>query len=165
MDFIYENNIVMTYAQHKNFTKGLPFYGEKGDFNFVMGRSQFTPGISIKILPLSDLSRNADVGITEFRQYVNTINNMFKPGDRIRGIEMNSMLTEEDEDGTQVVGRFDKIKVDYENEQIRAFVKDPSTLKTTEVYPNTMERLMESSTYISKSSKLIPNFESFISKL
>jgi hypothetical protein len=162
MDFIYENNIVMTYAQHKDFTRGLPFYGEKGDFNFVMGRSQFTPGISIKILPLSDLSRNADVGVTEFRQYVNTINNMFKPGDRIRGIEMNSMLTEEDDDGTQVVGRFDKIKVDYSNQQIRAFIKDPSTMKTTEVYPGTMERIMESSTYTPKSSRLIPDFESFI---
>ena len=163
MDFIYENNIVMTYAQHQDFTRGLPFYGEKGDFNFVMGRSQFTPGISIKILPLSDLSRNADVGISEFQQYVNTINNMFKPGDRIRGIEMNSLLKEED-DGDQVVGRFENIKIDYQNKQIRAFLKDPVTLKKTEVYPDTMERLMESNAYNSKKSNLIPSFESFISK-
>lgn len=163
MEFIYENNIVMNYSQHQDFTRGLPFYGEKGDFNFVMGRSQFTPGISIKILPLSDLSRNADVGISEFRQYVNTINNMFKPGDRIRGIEMNSLL--KDDDGDQVVGKFENIKIDYQNKQIRAFLKDPVTLKRTEVYPETMERLMENSTYISKSSRLIPNFESFISKL
>jgi hypothetical protein len=165
MDFIYKNNIVMTAAQHRNFSKGLPFYGEKGDFNFVMGRSQFTPGISIKILPLSDLSRNADVGVTDFRQYVNTINNMFKPGDRIRGIEMNSMLSDRNEDGTQVVGKFDKIKVDYKNEQIRAFVKDPSTLKTKEVYPDTMERLMENSKYTPTYSRLIPDFESFISNI
>ena len=164
MEFLYENNIVMTYAQHKNFTKGLPFYGEKGDFNFVMGRSQFTPGISIKILPLSDLSRNADVGISEFRQYVNTINNMFKPGDRIRGIEMNSLLKEDDE-GEQVVGRFDNIKVDYENKQIRAFVKDPVTLKKTEVYPDTMERLMESASYNKPRTGVIPSFESFIANL
>jgi len=162
MDFIYENNIVMTYAQHKDFTRGLPFYGEKGDFNFVMGRSQFTPGISIKALPLSDLSRNADVGISEFRQYVNTINNMFKPGDRIRGIEMNSMLKEDDDEGTQVVGRFDNIKVDYENKQIRAFVRDPETMKTTEVYANTMERLMESKSYAPSNSSVISSFEDFI---
>ena len=164
MEFIYENNIVMTYAQHKDFTRGLPFYGEKGDFNFVMGRSQFTPGISIKILPLSDLSRNADVGISEFRQYVNTINNIFKPGDRIRGIEMNS-LVKEDDDGEQVVGRFDNIKVDYENKQIRAFVKDPVTLKKTEVYPDTMERLMESKSYNTYQTGIIPSFESFIANL
>ena len=165
MDFIYENNIVMTYAQHKDFTRGLPFYGEKGDFNFVMGRSQFTPGISIKILPLSDLSRNADVGISEFRQYVNTINNMFKPGDRIRGIEMNSMLKEDDDEGTQVVGRFDRIKVDYENKQIRAFVRDPETMKTTEVYANTMERLMESKSYAPIKTGIIPSFENFIKNI
>jgi len=164
MEFIYENNIVMTYAQHKDFTRGLPFYGEKGDFNFVMGRSQFTPGISIKILPLSDLSRNADVGISEFRQYVNTINNMFKPGDRIRGIEMNSML-KEDDDGEQVVGRFDNIKVDYENKQIRAFVKDPVTMKKTEVYPDTMERLMESKSYSQPKTGVIPSFENFINNI
>lgn len=161
MEFIYENNIVMTYAQHNNFTRGLPFYGEKGDFNFVMGRSQFTPGISIKILPLSDLSRNADVGISEFRQYVNTINNMFKPGDRIRGIEMNSLVKKEDE-GEQVVGRFDTIKVDYQNKQIRAFVKDPVTMKKTEVYPDTMERLMESRTYSQTKTGAIFSFKDFI---
>lgn len=161
MDFIYENNIVMTYAQHKDFSRGLPFYGEKGDFNFVVGRSQFTPGISIKILPLSDLSRNADVGISEFQQYVNTINNMFKPGDRIRGIEMNSLL-KEDEDGEQVVGRFDTIKVDYDNKQIRAFLKDPVTMKKTEVYPDTMERIMESKQYKSVNNLAISSFETFI---
>ena len=161
MDFIYEN-IVMTYAQHRDFTKGLPFYGEKGDFNFVMGRSQFTPGISIKILPLSDLSRNADVGISEFRQYVNTINNMFKPGDRIRGIEMNSML--KNDEGEQVVGRFNNIEVDYENQQIRAFINDPVTMKKTEVYPNTMERLMESKSYNTLKIGVIPNFKDFINQ-
>lgn len=152
----------MTYAQHRDFTKGLPFYGEKGDFNFVMGRSQFTPGISIKILPLSDLSRNADVGISEFRQYVNTINNMFKPGDRIRGIEMNSML--KNDEGEQVVGRFNNIEVDYENQQIRAFINDPVTMKKTEVYPNTMERLMESKSYNTLKSGVIPNFKDFINQ-
>lgn len=152
----------MTYAQHRDFTKGLPFYGEKGDFNFVMGRSQFTPGISIKILPLSDLSRNADVGISEFRQYVNTINNMFKPGDRIRGIEMNSML--KNDEGEQVVGRFNNIEVDYENQQIRAFINDPVTMKKTEVYPNTMERLMESKSYNTLKTGVIPNFKDFINQ-
>ncbi len=164
MDFIYENNIVMTRAQHQDFTRGLPFYGEKGDFNFVMGRSQFTPGISVKILPLSDLSRNAEVGISEFQQYVNTINNMFKPGDRIRGVEMNSLL-KKDDDGDQVVGRFENIKIDYQNKQIRAFLKDPLTLKKKEVYPDTMERVMENSKYTLESSRLIPDFESFITNL
>lgn len=164
MDFIYEN-MVMTYSQHRNFAKGLPFYGEKGDFNFVMGRSQFTPGISIKILPLSDLSRNAEAGISEFRQYVNTINNMFKPGDRIRGIEMNSMLN--NDDGEQVVGRFNNIEVDYKNQQIRAFIKDPATLVKTEVYPNTMERLMESKSNSINfhSVNAITSFENFISSI
>ncbi len=37
MEKIFEDNIVMTAAQHRNFAQGLPFYGEKGDFNFVMG--------------------------------------------------------------------------------------------------------------------------------
>ena len=160
MDILLENS-VMNFSQHRNFTNGLPFYGEKGDFNFVMGRSQFTPGISIKSLPLTDLSVNGDVGISEFKGYVNTIKKVFKPGDRIRGIKINTML-KEDDDGELVVGKFDKMEIDYENQMVRTYVKDPSTLKTSEIYTDTMERIYENNnSFLSK--RLIPSFESFIS--
>jgi hypothetical protein len=160
MEHVFES-MVMNFSQHRDFAKGLPFYGEKGDFNFVMGRSNFTPGISIKSLPLTDLSVNGDVGITEFKGYVNTIQKVFKPGDRIRGIKINTML-KEDDDGELVVGKFDKMDIDYKNQRIRTYVKDPSTLKLSEIYTESMERIYESAHY-SKSNRMVPDFESFIS--
>tara|TARA_R110000751_G_scaffold100550_1_gene194466 strand:- start:284 stop:781 length:498 start_codon:yes stop_codon:yes gene_type:complete len=164
MEFIYENNVVMTYAQHRSFQKGIPFYGQSGDFNFVMGKSQFTPGISIKLLPLADLSLNVEAGFSEFDMYINTLKKMFKPGDRVRGVKMNSMV-KEDDDGKQVVGKFQDIKIDYSNKQIRAFLTNPSTLEKTEVYPDTMERLYENKSFRKVSSKnsVVLDFETFIS--
>lgn len=163
MEFIYENNAVMTYSQHRNFQKGLPFQGSSGDMNFVMGKSQFTPGISIKILPLADLSLNKESGFSEFDNYINTLKRMFKPGDRVRGIEMNSMV-KEDDDGKQVVGKFQDIKIDYSNKQIRAFLKNPKTLKQTEVYPDTMERLFENKSNV-LNTPTVPDFKTFIETL
>ena len=57
--------------------RGLPFYG-KGDFNFVASRSNFSNGISISVLPLSDLSRPQDVAVDEFDQELKALNNAFK---------------------------------------------------------------------------------------
>ena len=162
MEFIYENNAVMTYSQHKSFQKGLPFYGKSGDDSFTVGKSQFTPGISIKMLPLKDLSYNGEVGFSEFDHYINTLKRMFKPGDRVRGVKMNSMV-KEDEDGTQVVGKFQDIKIDYSNKQIRAFLRNPKTLEQTEVYPDTMERLFESKSFNKTIAKEVLDFETFLS--
>ena len=122
--------------------KGLPFTGNPGDFNFVMGRSQFTPGVSIKQLPLSDMSRNSDVGISEFDHNVNTIKKYFTPGMRVRGILVNSHL--DSENGRYVIGKLDKIDVNRRDHTIKIFIKDPETLESQEIYVDSMERLYES---------------------
>lgn len=123
--------------------RGLPWYGEKGDFNFVMGRSQFTPGISIKSLPLSDMSRNADTTMSEFDRNVNLINYYFKPGDRVRGTLVNSQL--KSKHGKTVVGKLVNIKVNRRDHTIKAYIKNPETLESMEIYIDTMERIYESS--------------------
>jgi hypothetical protein len=163
MERINENHRAMSFVQHRDFMRGLPFYGQKGDFNFVTGRSQFTPGVSVKVVALTDLSHKGDPGFTEFDQYINTVRKMFKPGDRVRAIEMNSMLKEE-EDGDQIVGKLDNIKIDRRNEQIRAFIKDPETLKITEVYTDSLERIYESASFIQESS-YVKDFSTFIGSL
>jgi hypothetical protein len=162
MEKIFEN-MVMNFSQHRDFAKGLPFYGEKGDFNFVMGRSQFTPGISIKQLPLSDLSVNGDVGITDFETYANLIKRVYKRGDRVRAIKVNSML-KEDDDGEQVVGKLDNVDVQYGEEKIRAFIIDPETRKKSEIYPDTLERIFESNSFYAKQG-MIPSFDTFAQSL
>jgi hypothetical protein len=122
--------------------RGLPFYGEKGDFNFVVGRSQFTPGVSIKNVPLSDMSRKSDPGVSQFDLNINMLKYHFKPGDRIRGIVVNSMIGTEN--GRTVVGKLDSIKVNRRDKTIKVFIRDPKTLEKKEIYVDTMERVFES---------------------
>jgi len=160
MEKINENNYrALSFTQHKNFSKGLPFYGTKGDFNFVLGRSQFTPGVSVKNLPLKDMSHKGDPGTTEFDSYVNLMKIMFKPGDRVRGTEMNSLL--QDEDGDQIVGKFYKMEIDRSNEQVRAYIKNPETLSLTEVYADSIERIYESTSHSRRGSYAM-DFNTFI---
>jgi hypothetical protein len=135
-------NTAMGNFQHRDNMRGLPFYGQKGDFNFVTGRSQFTPGISIKLVPLSDMSRKGDPGIGEFDSNVNIIKQYYKPGDRVRGILVNSQL--DSENGRVVIGKLESVKVDRRNHTIKVFIKDPETLEQKEIYVDTMERIYES---------------------
>lgn len=128
--------------QHRDYMRGLPFYGAKGDFNFVMGRSQFTPGISIKQVALSDMSRNGDPGTTQFDHNINVIKQYFKPGDRVRGILVDSQF--KSKNGKYVIGKVDKVKVNRRDHTIKVFIKDPETLELKEIYVDTMERLFES---------------------
>lgn len=149
MNKLNENNMFQT----RNNTQGLPFYGQSGDFNFVMGRSQFTPGISIKQLPLSDMSKNGDAGISEFDMAVNIINKYFRPGYRVRGIKVNSQL--DSENGRTIIGRLDKVAINRRDHTIKIYIKDPETLESHEIYVDTMERLYES-------KYLAMNFSEFI---
>ena len=143
MNTINENNGgAMTAFQNRDSMRGLPFYGQKGDFNFVTGKSQFTPGVSIKLLPLSDMSRNGDPGISEFDQNVNTIKSYYRPGDRVRGTLLNSHIGSKN--SRTVVGKLSKIEINRRNHTIRVFIKDPETLEVQEIYVDTMERLYES---------------------
>lgn len=127
--------------QSRDATNGMPFYGQKGDFNFTVGRSKFTPGVSIKQLPLSDMSRHGDPGIGDFDQNVNKIRHWYQPGDLIRGALVNSQL--KSENGKFIVGRLKNIKVSRRNNTIQIFVIDRQTRQVQEIYVDTMVRIFE----------------------
>lgn len=124
-----------------DFTRGIPFYGTKGDFNFTVGRSRFTPGISIKNVPLTDMSKSKNVGLSELDKSMGKIRYYFKPGDRIRGILVNSLI--DTDNGKMIVGKLESIKPDYSTSSIRAFIKNPKNLKVQEIYVQSMERIYE----------------------
>jgi len=126
----------------KDFARGLPFYGTKGDFNFTVGKSQFTPGVSIKQTPLTDMSIKGDPGLSPFDLELSKLRFYYKPGDRVRGTIVNSQLTSEN--GRVIIGKLDKIVADYGANSIRAWVKNPSTLESIEIYINSIERIYES---------------------
>jgi hypothetical protein len=135
-------NSISPMVSRGDFTRGLPFYGSKGDFNFTVSRSRFTPGISVSQAPLTDMSVKGDPGFSEFDMSVAKLKMYFKPGDRIRGIAVNSML--DHENGKVVVGKLQKIVPDYSNNTIKVWVKNPKTLEIQEVYPESIERIYES---------------------
>lgn len=140
---------ILTFGQRQQAMRGLPFYG-KGDFNFVASRSNFSNGISIQVLPLSDLSRPQEIEIDDFDQEVKLLNQAFKKGSRLGGIKVNSLFTNKDRKPEHIIGRFDSFKIDTKHRTIRAFIQDPKTLKLVEVYPETLSRLTESKSHLAK---------------
>ena len=140
MKYILESGTTM--ATRGDFTKGLPFYGSSGDFNFSLGRSKFSPGISIKQISFVDLSVKGDPGFSEFDNNMNKLKYYFKPGDRVRGTLVNSLLTTEY--GKTVVGKLFKIKANHSTKTIQAWIKNPKNLKVEEIYIESLERIYES---------------------
>lgn len=127
----------------RDFARGLPFYGTKGDFNFTSGKSQFTPGVSIKQTPLTDMSIKGDPGLSPFDLQISKLRFYYKPGDRVRGTIVNSQLTSEN--GRVIIGKLHKIVPNYSTGKIRAWVKNPSTLDSIEIYVDSIERIYENS--------------------
>jgi hypothetical protein len=140
---------ILTFGQRQQAMRGLPFYGP-GDFNFVASRNNFSNGISIKLLPLADLSRPQDVEIDEFDQELKALNNAFKVGSRLGGIKINSTYSDKNGNPEHIIGRFESFKIDRKHGTIRAFIQDATTLKSIEVYPETLSRISESKSYLAK---------------
>lgn len=126
----------------RDFARGLPFYGTKGDFNFTVGKSQFTPGVSVKQVPLTDMSMKGDPGITPLDLEMSKLRMFFKPGDRVRGVIVNSQL--KSENGRMAIGKIVKLVPNYSNGTIRCWIRNPKDFKTVEVYVDSIERIYES---------------------
>jgi hypothetical protein len=125
---------ILTFGQRQQAMRGLPFYG-KGDFNFVASRSGFSNGIAISILPLSDLSRPQQVEVD---------------GSRLTGVKVNSTFKNKKHEPENIIGKFEAFKIDKKHKTIRAFIRDPKTMEVIEVYPETLNRLNESKSYLAK---------------
>lgn len=140
---------VLTFGQRQQALTGLPFYG-KSDFNFVASKSPFSNGISIKLLPLADLSRPEAVVTDEFDMDIRALNNQFKKGSRITGVKINSTFTNKKKEPTMIIGKFEGLAIDKGTKTIRAFITDQQTFKKVEVYPESLNRLTESKSYLAK---------------
>lgn len=138
---------VMSYGQKNSFTSSIPFQG-RGDFGFVASQSNFTPGITIKLLPLSDLSLPQEVETSEFDQLINDLNDQFRPGKRLSGVEVN---TQHQKGGSnKVFGRFIGFQLDRKHQVIRAFIRDSQSNKKVEVYPSSLMSVNEATDHHTK---------------
>jgi len=145
---------ILTFGQRQQAMRGLPFYG-KSDWNFVASQSPFTNGISVKMLPLSDLSRPQNIDVDQIEMELKQLSQAFKKGGRIGGVKVNSPFMNKKREPETVIGRFDSFKIDHKNKTIRAFITDPATLKPIEVYPETLSRLTESKDNTGKAKTFI----------
>lgn len=125
----------------KDFARGLPFYGTKGDFNFTVGRSQFTPGVSVKQTPLTDMSVKGDSGFSELDMEISKLKMYFRPGDRVRGIIVNSQINSDK--GRVAIGKIVRIQPNYSNGEIRCWIRNPKNFEIVEVYIDTIEKIYE----------------------
>lgn len=138
---------VMSYGQKNSFISSIPFQG-RGDYGFVASQSNFTPGITIKMLPLADLSLPQEFELSEFDELIRDLNDQFKPGRRLSGVEIN---TQHQRGGsTKIFGRFIGFELDRKNKVIRAFIRDSKTNKKVEVYPASLMTVNESSSHHTK---------------
>jgi hypothetical protein len=140
---------VLTFGQRQQAMKGLPFYG-RGDFSFVSNRSGFTNGISVHLLPLSDLSLPQQIEVDDFDQEIKKLNNLFKKGSRLGGVVVNSTFKNSKGNPDSIIGKFDSFKIDTKHKTIRAFIRDTNSMKLVEVYPETLSKLNESNSHLAK---------------
>ena len=100
------------------------------------------------------MSINGDPGYSPQDMAISKLRFYFKPGDRVRGTIVNSHINSEK--GKVMVGKLHKIIPNYANGSIRAWIKDPNTLESVEIYVDTIERIYEN-----RSSKAL-SFTQFI---
>ena len=88
------------------------------------------------------MSIKGDPGASPFDLQVSKFRFYYKPGDRVRGMIVNSAVNSKN--GKMMVGKLHKIVPDYSTNTIRAWIKNPSTLESIEIYIDTIERIYES---------------------
>lgn len=130
--------------------------------NFGTGRSPFTGGIAIKLLPLvSKNTKFEEIHPDAFQDSFKEMKSVFRKGTRTQGVIINSTFegNGRKRNPDYAVGSFDKFIIDQKNKTVRAFIRDVKTQKIYEVYPNSLQRLNES--VIFESNQYVKSIDSF----
>lgn len=139
----------LSYSQFNRAMNKLPLTG-KSDMGSLSGRSSFSGGVTIKMLPLSGANtRFEDIAPNTFEDNLREMSSVFRKGLRSKGVIINSMFEEtgKKKHADYAVGSFDHFTIDRKNKIVRAFIRDPKTQKLFEVYPASLQRLNESIIY------------------
>lgn len=151
---MYPERVISTF---KNFYHKLPFTGASGGFDFMTQRGPFAPAMSIKLLPLKDLSLPPKSVYNEFDKFVDNIKHNIKRGDLVKAVPVNGQFNESE---SAVLGRVSNLNIDYKHKRVRVFVRDINTNKEFEVYPETIFR---ENTKLTESCKYVMDYTEFIS--
>lgn len=131
---------VSSFADRQYFLNSIPFYG-KGS-NYITNQSGFNGGITVKFAALKDMSRPEEHTRSEFDRMANHYRNM-RQGTRVQGQLVNTGFNAKNKPQI-IIGKLAGVKIDHKNKQIKAFIRDPQSNGTYEVYAHTLGPLSES---------------------
>lgn len=131
---------VSSFADRQFFLNSIPFYG-KGS-NYITNQSGFNGGITVKFAALKDMSFPEDHSRSDFDRLASHYRNM-RTGTRVQGQLVNTGFNAKNKPQI-IIGKLEGIKIDPKEKSIRAFIRDPQTNGTYEVYIHTLGPLSES---------------------
>ena len=150
---MYPERVITTF---RNFHHKLPWIGRAGGFEFATQKGPFNPAMTIKLLPMNDLSRAPNMTYSEFDAFVDNVRQNVKPGDVVKAVKVNGQFNESD---SAVLGKISKLNVDYKHKRIRIYVRDLETNEQFEVYPETIFR---EDTKMEECKKYVMDYDEFI---
>jgi hypothetical protein len=140
---------VSSFVDRQYFLNSIPFYG-KGS-NYITNQSGFNGGISVKFAALKDMSFPEEHKRTDFDRMISYYQG-FRVGSRCQGQMVNTGFNGKTKPQI-IIGKLYGIKIDRKHKQFQAFIHDPATNDTYEVYAHTLSPLMES---------IVKTFDDFI---
>ena len=134
----------------RNFYDNIP-YGGQGGMEWITKKGIFTMPMLIKMLPVRDMSRPpARQPQSDFDSLIYNIRTNLPRGSKVKAIKVV--------ENKAVDGFVSDIKIDYEKQRIRIFVRDNETNQVDEVYPESVYRdisVRESQSYVLTLSEFV----------
>ena len=134
------NNFTQSF---RNFYNNMPYTGQ-GGMEWIVKRGMFTTPMTIKMIPVRDMSLPpAKSEFTDFDALVLNIRQNLPMGTKVQAIKVV--------ENTAVNGSVCDIKIDYEKQRIRIFVRNEDNNDIFEVYPESIHRndaVRESKSYV-----------------
>ena len=134
----------------RNFYDNIP-YGGQGGMEWITKRGVFATPIVVKMIPVRDMSLPpSDSKYTDFDALIYNVRTSLPKGSKVTAIKVveNKSLT----------GYVSDVKVDYDKQRIRIFVRESETNDVHEVYPESVFRdaaVRESQSYVMGFSEFI----------
>ena len=134
----------------RNFYDNIPYTGQ-GGMEWITKRGVFTTPIVIKMLPIRDMSLPpSGQQYNEFDALVYNVRTNLPKGAKVKAIRVT--------ENSAIDGYVNDIKIDYEKQRVRIFIRESESNQVAEVYPESVYRdisMRECKSYVMNLSEFI----------
>ena len=127
----------------RNFYDNIP-YGGQGGMEWITKRGVFSTPMVIKMIPVRDMALPpSGQSYTDFDALVYNVRTSLPRGAKVKAIKVV--------ENNSIDGFVNDIKIDYEKQRVRIFVRDNESNQVFEVYPESVYRdisIRESKSYV-----------------